>query len=119
MAPLNPHDVINASVAVYASETGLLDVRKAFQALVGLNEKFDFSGLAHFQSKTGAFFLKSRSGFGVIAKGKGRHQGEVLIALRGTNGAHDWVTDGNAGVQLSRTGKVVHAGFKLATCRHE
>lgn len=53
--------------------------------------------------------LTQTTGFGYIAEGEGKFQGETLIAVRGTDGIADLLTDINAGVSISGN---KHVGFK-------
>lgn len=59
----------------------------------------------------GLVVWKEVSGFGYLASGTGRHQGDVLIACRGTAVPADWCTDANAAGETGPTGATVHAGF--------
>ena len=111
MSNLVPKQSIHAAIAAYSIKNINSNLADKFQIYPSLAESFDFSTNARLNSKTGAFVFKSKSGFGVIAKGKGLRQGEVLIALRGTASAYDWVTDANIGLQNSTSGRLVHAGF--------
>ena len=107
---LKPRQAWEAADAVYQAKFGVKPVQKAFSDDTSLGEIFDFAGLDHFSSKTGAF-IKVKSGFGIVAKGCGTNSGEVLVAMRGTDLKPDWLTDANLGIQITRTGKTVHAGF--------
>lgn len=111
MPVLLPKDAVDAAIGSYAIEGPGSDAEQKFSIYENLTDNFSFSKGGRFESTTGAFLLKSKSGFGVIAKGKGKHAGEALVAIRGTATLKDWLTDGNTGIQMSRTGKVVHAGF--------
>jgi len=111
MPVLLPKDSIDAAIGAYAIEGAGSDASQKFSIYSNLTDNFTFSKGGRFESKTGAFLLKSKSGFGVIAKGKGIHANEALVTIRGTATLKDWLTDGNVGVQMSSTGKVVHAGF--------
>jgi pimeloyl-ACP methyl ester carboxylesterase len=62
---------------------------------------------------TGGRFIGGATGFGFIAMGTGRHQGEALVALRGTASKADAITDANCGFDHSPAGYVVHRGFSL------
>jgi pimeloyl-ACP methyl ester carboxylesterase len=62
---------------------------------------------------TGGRFVGGATGFGFIAMGTGRHQGEALVALRGTASKADIITDVNCGFDHSPAGYVVHRGFSL------
>jgi len=74
---------------------------------------FDFDDVSsqRVQARSGAFQFKSKTGFGVIAKGTGEFAGDAIIACRGTASLYDGLTDMNMGVGNSITGKKVHAGF--------
>lgn len=77
-----------------------------------LESKFNLSAGTRFKGVSGAMVFKSKSGFGVIAKGKGEFKGDAIIAVRGTSQVpYDLLTDFNIGIQTSSTGKLVHAGF--------
>lgn len=65
-----------------------------------------------FNGTSGGNFLRAKSGFGYIASGVGTRQNEVLIAIRGTVTAYDWVTDAMQSVKIGPSGYPVHAGFE-------
>ncbi len=64
----------------------------------------------------GPGFVKSRTGFGLCALGKGAYQGHGFIVLRGTKFLADWLTNLNVGVSRSCNGQSVHDGFNRAFC---
>lgn len=76
-----------------------------------LESKFNLSAGKRFSGATGAMVFRSKTGFGVVAKGKSEFQGDAIIAIRGTNNFTDWLTDFNVGFQTSSSGKPVHSGF--------
>lgn len=77
-----------------------------------LEQNFNLSAGQRISGTSGALILKSRTGFGVISKGKGDFKGDAIIVFRGTKlMPHDLLTDMNVGIQSSSTGKLVHAGF--------
>lgn len=80
-------------------------------ASAGLNDLFDINGARRTEGTSGPLLIKKRSGFGYLAQGVGGRQGEILIALRGTVDARDWLTDGNIGLQRGPSGWAVHGGF--------
>jgi triacylglycerol lipase len=52
------------------------------------------------------------SGFGFVATGSGDDKNETIVALRGTDSLHDWLTDGLIGFGVAGpTGTSVHTGF--------
>ena len=109
---LDVMDAWSAASGIYDAKFGASAVTAAIKReRPALIEKFDFSDLKVLESKTGAF-IKVKSGFAVIAPGKNIHnKNEVLLAIRGTDLAADLLTDANCGLQVSGTGKIVHAGF--------
>ncbi len=113
MAKLNPEEAISAAITVYGIEKSN-DINKTF-ALSKIRNYFQFSNASaqRFTSKTGAFEFKTKTGFGVIAKGKkgSDFENDAIIICRGTSSLYDWLTDFNTGLQTSRTGHTVHAGF--------
>ncbi|MFL0810805.1 MAG: lipase family protein [Agarilytica sp.] len=113
MTTLSPRDAAAAASVAYETRTDGQNVYRAAANHKSLTDKFDFENLAKFKSKSGAFF-KVTSGFGYVVNGKGNNKDDVLIAIRGTVTKADWLTDGNIGLQVSSTGKMVHAGFNRA-----
>jgi len=77
----------------------------------GVDSYFDFTNSATvLDARSGAFQLKTKSGFATAVKGKGDYKSHALLAFRGTMGFKDVLTDANAGIQ-ARSGSAVHAGF--------
>ena len=112
MGTLTPVDAARAADAVY----GIIDssyVAAAFNEAPSLLENFDLTSKARFEGTAGALIFKYRSGFGVIAKGKGKFQGDALLAIRGTRSlVRDGIfTDLNVGFDTSPAGQMVHSGF--------
>jgi len=113
---LTVQEAANAAQSIYEGKLGPVAAAQALEARPGLAEKFDFEPLKQpnasgfMTGRTGAF-IKIKSGFGVIAKGKGNYSNQTLVVIRGTDLKPDWLTDANIGVQLSSTSKIVHAGF--------
>ncbi len=98
---------------VYAVRTN--DIEKAIKlSRNGLGLQGDFKIAEHggFHGVSGALVFRSKTGFGYVAEGQGKRQGEVLIAIRGTvPSIQDIATDLNIGVQIGPSGWPVHAGF--------
>jgi pimeloyl-ACP methyl ester carboxylesterase len=91
------HDI---AAAVRRSDVGL-----------GIQDIFQVDSTSRFEATSGALAFRKRSGFGFVAHGIGRRQGEALIAIRGTITSRDWLTDGNIGLQMGPGSWPVHAGF--------
>ncbi len=108
---LSPAQAASIANIVYQVETSR-DVEDVF-SLSKVADQFDFGGTTtkRVEARAGAFQFKTKSGFGVISRGVGDFEGDALIACRGTAGIHDVLTDINTGVQPSKTGYAVHAGF--------
>ena len=112
MGYLTPSQAAQAAIGVYGLEEGTISPELAFakKDFTEINQRFTFKGTSTMFSKTGAF-IKFRSGFGIIARGSDQKESEALLAIRGTSSAADWLSDFNIGLQVSGTGKVIHAGF--------
>lgn len=108
---LSPVQAASAADAVYEIETSS-DVGKVFKEskVAGLFD-FDSCSTKRVEARSGAFQFKSKTGFGVIAKGSGDFKEDAIIACRGTASLYDGLTDFNIGTQLSKSGHTVHAGF--------
>lgn len=62
---------------------------------------------------TGMGPVSSNTGFGFVAQGRGAHEGEVLIGVRGTemSSHHDWLTNLRMAGVRGPSGRNVHRGF--------
>ncbi len=111
MHTLKPFDAAGAAVTCYEAKDSLRKVKESAKLYRGLGENFDFKNIDDFKSRSGAFF-KVTSGFGYVVKGSGnQYANDYLVAIRGTAGLADVLTDLNVGLQTSSTGRIVHAGF--------
>lgn len=108
---LSPLEAASAASVVYAIEESY-DVATAFKASKIYNH-FQFSNKEtnRITAKSGVFEFKTKTGFGVIAKGIGDFENDAIIVCRGTASGYDALTDLNTGIQQSLTGYSVHAGF--------
>lgn len=111
LRPLSATESVQAARRVYnvRSEIDIADIFATSE----LSRSFDFSTGKRFEGVAGAMLLQYKSGFGVIAKGKGEFEGDALLAIRGTDDlVRDlFLTDLNIGIQPTSTGMPVHAGF--------
>lgn len=99
----------NSIYEVLKGSTILKDYLKKIEG--PLADNFDLQNMSDFRSKTGAFF-HAKSGFAFAALSKSKSfSNHALVTFRGTDLLADWLTDANAGLQVSKTGKIVHAGF--------
>lgn len=111
MKTLTPYMAARSAGLGYKAQQNSKQVVSFAKTVPEIYENFDFENLSSFSSKTGAFF-KVKSGFGYVVKGKaGGFENDYLVSIRGTAGLADGLTDGNIGLQVSSTGKIVHAGF--------
>ena len=71
----------------------------------------DFHSLA--SGRTGIGFIHRESGFAALGIGKGPHQGDAVIAIRGTqlSSLIDWHTNLNVGLSVCDNGHSIHSGF--------
>lgn len=111
MNELTPSQAALIARGVYRlREDSVRTVHERGQSL-GCEELFHVSDDSRFQGKSGSLAWKQLSGFGYIAEGKGRYQGDILLVTRGTAIGVDWLTNFNVGMQLGPSGHPVHAGF--------
>jgi len=111
MGRFTAHEAARAAETIYKVRNDK-NVDKHFDS--ELMSKIDLSNASRFTGVSGgAFLIKSRTGFGVIAKGSGQFKNEVILIIRGTQASHipDLLTDIDVGLQISDTGKTIHAGF--------
>lgn len=112
MGCLSAVQAVAIAEAVYTVEDNSInEALKISNTKLGLFEDFKIATKGGFKGKSGVLLLKSKTGFGYIAEGQGRRQGEVLIAIRGTGNVQDVATDLNQGIQIGPGGWPVHAGF--------
>ena len=107
MNPLSPDIVSVLARDVY--DVRLSDDTTMVGASVG-EWRDSFNPPSRITGTSGAL-LRSRTGFGIVATGKGQRSGEALIAVRGTASLADGVTDAHCGIQSGPSGTAVHAGF--------
>ncbi|WP_238097218.1 lipase family protein [Vibrio cincinnatiensis] len=55
--------------------------------------------------------MRTSEAFAVIGIGKGVYQDELVVSIRGTQNANDWITNFNIGCKGSPNGSIAHAGF--------
>lgn len=74
-------------------------------------KQFSMDSKNRFSGSSGGNLYRGESGFGYIAEGLGTRKHEVLIGIRGTVTAVDWVTDALQGLHPGPSGFAVHSGF--------
>ncbi|MCG6439686.1 hypothetical protein [Vibrio parahaemolyticus] len=55
--------------------------------------------------------MRTSEAFAVIGVGKGKYKGDLVISIRGTQNANDWVTNLNVGLKGAPNGSIAHSGF--------
>ncbi|MFS2264478.1 lipase family protein [Vibrio vulnificus] len=55
--------------------------------------------------------MRTSETFAVIGIGKGVYQDELVVSIRGTQNANDWITNFNIGYKGAPNGSIAHAGF--------
>lgn len=112
MTDFTPTEAARIARGVYGlrDETASELARKHMD--LGSEGMFAVDDRSRFVGRSGGLIVCKRlTGFGYIAAGVGRRQGEVLIATRGTDMLLDWLSNFNIGVQIGPGGHLVHAGF--------
>jgi triacylglycerol lipase len=74
-------------------------------------KQFSMDSKNRFSGTSGGNLYRGESGFGYIAEGLGIRKHEVLISMRGTVTAVDWVTDLVQTLHRGPSGSSVHGGF--------
>lgn len=111
MPTLTPTQTATMARGVYRLLTdSVANVYERGQSL-GCEGMFKVADNSRFQGQSGALAWKVLSGFGYIAEGEGKHQGEILLVTRGTTIGVDWLSNLNMGMQIGPGGYLVHAGF--------
>lgn len=111
MPTLSPSQAAAIASGVYQLvDDGVSAIRQLGLPL-GCEGLFKVDDNSSFQGRSGALFFKPLSRFGYIAEGEGAHQGEVLLATRGTAGLADGITDFCFAMQRGPSGLGVHVGF--------
>lgn len=108
LSPLQAAEIATSAYALRLS-TDLLDA--ALAAPRG-REAFEIVSGRRLTGTTGVG-ITSASGFGYIAFGKNRRQGEVLISIRGTykTSPYDWSSNLRMSATPGPSGHLVHCGF--------
>ncbi len=88
-----------------------------FRPSRALEQSFDFNLNSDVvKATTGGFlpWLDSTTGFALLGHGINKYQGHIAIAIRGTDGLHDILTDMNFGLSTGPSDTYVHTGFNSA-----
>lgn len=112
MPTLSPREAARIARGVYVLLDQTVAQARERGDRFGCEDLFRVGDDARFSGRSGGLIVcKTLTGFGYIAEGEGRHQGEVLVATRGTSIGLDWLSNFNIGMQIGPGGQPVHAGF--------
>ncbi|WP_028773901.1 lipase family protein [Shewanella waksmanii] len=66
--------------------------------------------------KTGGYFINKETGFSAMGIGKGKHEGDAIITIRGTHlpSLADWGTNLQLALHTADNNQPVHGGFQRA-----
>ncbi|PCJ16689.1 MAG: hypothetical protein COB04_10235 [Gammaproteobacteria bacterium] len=118
MSVLTPAMASQLALSAYDAEKNAVGngkLERDLKEIVGKYFEFGLDG-GHIHGVSGGLFsnlFHRTSGFGLIARGKsdGHYKGEHVIAIRGTAGAKDVLTDVHCRLSGSASGLLAHAGF--------
>ncbi|MCU8491613.1 lipase family protein [Vibrio vulnificus] len=123
MATLTPKLASQIANIPYMVYQGIGDLELISKSLT---RHFSFSESATIQGKTGGIpvldsvpllrkvipgAMRTSEAFAVIGIGKGVYQDELVVSIRGTQNANDWITNFNIGYKGAPNGSIAHAGF--------
>lgn len=115
MNTLTPDQAAAIASGVYFLRESTVSESVARNRVLGSEGLFSVTDSSRFEGFSGGLYgFKMLSGFGYIAEGIGKHQGEILVATRGTAIAIDWLTNASVGLQRGPGGELVHVGFHEA-----
>jgi hypothetical protein len=111
MTALTPQEAARMARGVYLLREQTVSAVHSSKSDLGCEGLFKVDDSSRLVGSSGGFFSRPLSGFGYIAEGDGKHQGEIVVVTRGTNVGADWVSNLNVSVEFGSTGMIVHAGF--------
>lgn len=117
MRPLSPKIASELADIAYKVKEPSADGIIALGLTPNLQANFRFDPAKDtIKATTGGFlpWLDSTTGFALIGHGINEYQGHIAIAIRGTDGLHDALTDMNFGLSTGPNGTYVHTGFNSA-----
>lgn len=114
MAKLSPKIAASLALASYnmkeQSATGIVKLGPTIDRAFN----FDLSE-GPVKAVSGGFFshlFRSTTGFAMVGKGKkGKYEGDIVVAIRGTASLRDGITDAHCGLTGADNGEMVHLGF--------
>jgi triacylglycerol lipase len=111
MTALTPQEAARMARGVYLLREQTVSAVQSSNAELGCEGLFKVDDSSRFVGASGGLFSKPLSGFGYIAEGDGKREGEIVVVTRGTNMGADWASNLNVSVEFGSTGMTVHAGF--------
>lgn len=110
---LTPSQAAQIAAGVYGLQNRTIEQAIARGVPLGYEGLFQTDAGSRLTGTSGGFVgIKQLSGFGYMARREGQHhQGEILVATRGTVSNFDWLSNLNIGIQAGPSGLPVHAGF--------
>ena len=111
MTALTPQEAARMARGVYLLREQTVSAVQSSKSELGCEGLFKVDDSSRFVGASGGLFSKPLSGFGYIAEGDGKRQGEIVVVTRGTNMGADWASNLNVSVEFGSSGLVVHAGF--------
>jgi triacylglycerol lipase len=111
MTALTPQEAARMARGVYLLREQTVSAVQSSNSDLGCEGLFKVDDSSRFVGTSGGLFSKPLSGFGYIAEGDCKRQGEIVVVTRGTNMGADWVSNLNVSVEFGSTGMIVHAGF--------
>ncbi|CAH0992048.1 hypothetical protein SIN8267_02163 [Sinobacterium norvegicum] len=109
MSTLTPHYAATLASDIYAIKSELS--RDVFLAIYENEFDVNFEKSSKRLSGSTGCFIKEQHVMGIAALGKDKYSGQAFVALKGTAGLFDALTDLNAGLKPSHNGGYVHQGF--------
>ncbi|MEN9868033.1 MAG: hypothetical protein RL748_3623 [Pseudomonadota bacterium] len=85
--------------------------KKIIDTNLGITDQFSLQPSDRFKGTSGGNLIRTEAGFGYLAEGVNTRKGELLIGIRGTVHALDWVTDLAQALRRGPSGHPVHGGF--------
>lgn len=85
--------------------------KAAIDMNLGIVDNFTMQASDRFKGSSGGNLIRTEAGFGYLAEGVNSRKNELLIGVRGTVHALDWVTDLSQALRRGPSGHGVHGGF--------
>ena len=109
---LSPRIAAEAADATYQTRLAK-SIYAAAGSMGAYGQSFDIANGTMIRGESGMGPVSRETGFGFIANGRNSREGELLVAVRGTekSSAHDWMTNLRMAGTRGPSGHTVHRGF--------